>query len=609
MSEDKTDLGCREAYSNAILLVYVNLSTFLESFIAAMPPAVFDKWKDVFDVSLGKLGAVSTVRQVAKALVLPGWGWLSDRTNRKLMFVTIGLTSGGLCILIASVVRNSFITLMVLYALVGIAVAGLDPGRTSLLTDVVPAKKRGVQFGILGVSTTVGNIAGTVAAALIADTGENGWKYAFLVGGVVAVLFGITCFLLVIEPPRGKQELFLVVEQEKSTELKLGPVAGSDPDDQLPKEETMQLSTPNTLTKQENPLGLESAGTQESEDSGIVRTAGDEGASPSPQFIADPNNPELAEPDPVPPTDRQDEKCGRGDVSDLEPQKPTAVHEDFELGVEDASALVAAGLKGKAEDIFRSDGVMAGRYRWQHVLSRKMLWVLLVTRACAIMPWSGLSFLLLWLDLVGLSNGQRLIVFVLSGLGVLAGFVAGGKMGDKAAKKYPNKGRLVIGQILVIACIPPLFIMTQMLPHKPSYMPLFCVLAFATGAIMPTVLAAYDFPAVAETVVPWGRATAYALISTASSAVGSFASILVGYFAESLWSFDTKVDISDMSAAQKSDGATALANSLLLVAGSAWVVQALAMVPMYSWYPKERAQAEAAVPVLRRLGNLAKSKG
>lgn len=83
---------------------------------------------------------------------------------------------------------------------VGVGEAAFVAPAYSLLADYFRPERRGIAFGILGLATYVGQIAGQAGGPAIAA--ELGWRSAFFAIGLPGVALGGLALLLVREPPR-----------------------------------------------------------------------------------------------------------------------------------------------------------------------------------------------------------------------------------------------------------------------------------------------------------------------------------------------------------------------------------------------------------------------
>lgn len=82
-------------------------------------------------------------------------------------------------------------------------------------------------------------------------------------------------------------------------------------------------------------------------------------------------------------------------------------------------------------------------------------------------PWSGMVFLTLYFQLLGMSDfAASLQMALLLGSTALGGLL-GGWIGDKAATKYPDHGRILVCQFSVAVGIPFSLTITKASPLPP----------------------------------------------------------------------------------------------------------------------------------------------
>uniref|UniRef100_A0A453KQ54 Major facilitator superfamily (MFS) profile domain-containing protein n=2 Tax=Aegilops tauschii subsp. strangulata TaxID=200361 RepID=A0A453KQ54_AEGTS len=83
-------------------------------------------------------------------------------------------------------------------------------------------------------------------------------------------------------------------------------------------------------------------------------------------------------------------------------------------------------------------------------------------------PWSAMSFLSMWLELIGFSHGDTAVYMTMFSVATSLGGLLGGKMGDALARRYPNAGRIVLSQISAGSAVPLAGILLLGLPDDPS---------------------------------------------------------------------------------------------------------------------------------------------
>jgi MFS family permease len=83
-------------------------------------------------------------------------------------------------------------------------------------------------------------------------------------------------------------------------------------------------------------------------------------------------------------------------------------------------------------------------------------------------PWSALSFLSMWLELIGFSHEDTAIFTTIFAVATSIGGLLGGKMGDFLAQRYPNAGRIILSQISAGSAVPLAAVLLLGLPDDPS---------------------------------------------------------------------------------------------------------------------------------------------
>lgn len=111
----------------------------------------------------GIVVAATSVASTVSALIV---GPLADRYGRRRTLLVCLIAAGALCAPQALV--TSVWQLLLLRTAMGLALGGMLPAIQALFTDLTPAARRGMAFGILATANALGNGGGPVAASLIA---------------------------------------------------------------------------------------------------------------------------------------------------------------------------------------------------------------------------------------------------------------------------------------------------------------------------------------------------------------------------------------------------------------------------------------------------------
>jgi DHA1 family multidrug resistance protein-like MFS transporter len=110
-------------------------------------------------VVIAATGVASTVSALAA-------GPVADRYGRRRMLLVCLSAAAGLCALQAVVA--SVWQLLLLRTAMGLALGGMVPALQALFSDLTPAGRRGMAFGILATANAIGNGGGPVFGSLVA---------------------------------------------------------------------------------------------------------------------------------------------------------------------------------------------------------------------------------------------------------------------------------------------------------------------------------------------------------------------------------------------------------------------------------------------------------
>lgn len=140
---------------------------------------------------------VFTVFYIAYAVFEMPTAWLGDRWGQRLMLVRI-VGSWSLFTVFTGLVRG-FATLLITRTMFGAAEAGAFPTLSRALSRWFPIHERGWANGIMWMGARSGGaFAPPIAVALI---GWLGWRYAFVVFGLVGLVWCAVCVLWYRDDP------------------------------------------------------------------------------------------------------------------------------------------------------------------------------------------------------------------------------------------------------------------------------------------------------------------------------------------------------------------------------------------------------------------------
>ncbi len=156
----------------------------------------------VFGISLGQIGLMETLRNIAQTISAPFWGYAADKWSRKKVLI-FGTGVWGIWTLLVGLVPN-FGSMLVIRAVSGLGLGCLMPATFSLLGDHFPQSRRGRALGVIGLVGLMGTVLGVLALGFVAN--EEMWRWGFIGLGIASMVSGVIIWLLVEEPVRGAAE-------------------------------------------------------------------------------------------------------------------------------------------------------------------------------------------------------------------------------------------------------------------------------------------------------------------------------------------------------------------------------------------------------------------
>jgi predicted MFS family arabinose efflux permease len=126
----------------------------------------------------------------------------ADRlSRRKVIAVSLAIWSAataacGLC--------RTFVELALARIVIGVGEAGATPTSHAIISDLYPAKDRGLPLAIYVTGSPVGLFIGFAAGAWIAD--EYGWRAALYAFGIPGIILAGIIWAILPDPPRGYSE-------------------------------------------------------------------------------------------------------------------------------------------------------------------------------------------------------------------------------------------------------------------------------------------------------------------------------------------------------------------------------------------------------------------
>jgi MFS family permease len=168
-------------------------------------------------VDLPTLGVVAAAWPAANLVGAPLFGWLADRTSRKLLMV-VGLVLSAV-FTVGPLLLVGPMAFIVLRALAGLAAAIYDPAARGYLVDANPPERQGETFGLYGSAQMgglmIGPAIGGVAAAL-----TNQVTIVFWVAGITLV---VSALVIMARVPDMARQAHAAGEAEREVEAATRP--------------------------------------------------------------------------------------------------------------------------------------------------------------------------------------------------------------------------------------------------------------------------------------------------------------------------------------------------------------------------------------------------
>lgn len=148
---------------------------------------------------------VKTLLILNVALTIPARiiiGMLVDKFGPRITYAALLVASGSVCIVFAT--STSFEMLAITRFLLGFVGAGFVIG-IRMISEWFPAKQVGLAEGIYGGWGNFGSAAAaiTLPSLALAFGGDDGWRYAIALTGVIAILYGVFYYFTASDTPKG----------------------------------------------------------------------------------------------------------------------------------------------------------------------------------------------------------------------------------------------------------------------------------------------------------------------------------------------------------------------------------------------------------------------
>lgn len=168
------------------------------------------------------------------------------------------------------------------------------------------------------------------------------------------------------------------------------------------------------------------------------------------------------------------------------------------------------------------------------VLSIPTVWVAILQGLAGSMPWvvMGLYFINWMVTVRKMEIGNATVAFAIIVIGTAASNIIGGILGDFAEEKNPKYGRVIVGQVSIIAGIPMSFVMLTMTESWPLW-------AFILWCLLTALLISWPGkgakePMMQGAVPPELRSTAFAMTTFIESGFAAFVAWFAGRLADDI---------------------------------------------------------------------------
>jgi MFS family permease len=148
-------------------------------------------------VDVRLLGVVIAAWPAARLVGEPIFGWVADRTGRRVLLMVVGLVVTAIALGLP-LVLTSPIAFVLLRALAGLATAVYDPAARGYLTDATPPERRGEAFGLYG-SAQMGGLLFGPAIGGLGSAAFGGVAFVFVFGALATFVAAVAVALRVRE--------------------------------------------------------------------------------------------------------------------------------------------------------------------------------------------------------------------------------------------------------------------------------------------------------------------------------------------------------------------------------------------------------------------------
>jgi DHA2 family multidrug resistance protein len=179
------------------IAVVVALAAFMEILDTSIANVALPHMAGTLGVTTDESTWVLTSYLVSNAIVLPLSGWIAGLVGRKRFFMT--------CIVLFTVssllcgIAPSLALLIAFRVMQGAGGGGLQPMAQAILADTFPPERRGLAFGLYGITAIIAPTLGPTLGGWMTD--NYTWRWIFLINLPVGILAFWLIARLVEDPP------------------------------------------------------------------------------------------------------------------------------------------------------------------------------------------------------------------------------------------------------------------------------------------------------------------------------------------------------------------------------------------------------------------------